>query len=416
MEQVEIYVAAHKPVSLSLPEGYRICQVNAAKNGRWQGEYAHDDDGEDNISFKNDRFSELTALYALWKNSRADIKGLAHYRRFFSAQDAMTPRNILFRTILPGDMPGAILGEEKIREYLGSADIIMEYPRFPIYCTAREDLLRFVFPEDIREMRELISREYPDYLNSCERVLRSTNISYLNMFAAKKEISDAYCQWLFSFLGKLEDRLGRVENYDAQHKRIFGYLGEVLLNVWALKNAMRIKYVCSVQLLENYKYGENSVKAKGLRAVKKHLLVPLSLCRAYDRMKYDNIRRSAREPYSVTLDDVCPRFHAPEDVLEYYRRFPIGKAQLRKADVGAGEAEYVCFLVEEVRQYQYPQSNSRCLVTLFADDTDAVSALVKAVRAEYEKEYTVTFRVLTGNADALAGLEDEPDISVFSLG
>ena len=233
MEQVEIYVAAHKPVSLSLPEGYRICQVNAAKNGRWQGEYAHDDDGEDNISFKNDRFSELTALYALWKNSRADIKGLAHYRRFFSAQDAMTPRNILFRTILPGDMPGAILGEEKIREYLGSADIIMEYPRFPIYCTAREDLLRFVFPEDIREMRELISREYPDYLNSCERVLRSTNISYLNMFAAKKEISDAYCQWMFSFLGKLEDRLGRVENYDAQHKRIFGYLGEVLLTVAA---------------------------------------------------------------------------------------------------------------------------------------------------------------------------------------
>lgn len=411
MGKTAIYVAAHKKVELSLPDGYRLCQVNASKNGRWEGDCVHDDDSADNISGKNDRYCELTALYALWKNSDADVKGLAHYRRFFSANNKLSPQNAMFRTILPGDMPRSILGQEQIADYLRDHDILIEYPRFPIFCSAYEDLLRFVFPEDIRVLSSLIHTEYPEYEDSWQRVLRSTNISYLNMLVAGKKVFDEYCSWLFELLGKLEDRLPRVEGYDSQHKRIFGYLGEVLLNVWVLKNALRIRYVFSLQLLENYKYGENRLVTTAIRTLKKQILVPADMRKPYYRFRFGNIRQSAEKPYTVTLDDVYRQLFSPEDAAEYFRQIPLSHTSL---ETGAdGHVQYVCALVEEATQFQYPQSNRRCIATLFVDDPAAAQAAVKEIREKYEDRYTVTFRVITCLSEMKVFLEEEPEIYVF---
>ena len=81
MGKIEIYVAAHKPIECTLPEHCKLIQVNAKANGEWPG-CLHDSDGQDNISSKNPNYCELTALYSMWKNSKADINGLFHYRRF----------------------------------------------------------------------------------------------------------------------------------------------------------------------------------------------------------------------------------------------------------------------------------------------------------------------------------------------
>ena len=45
------------------------------------------DDVGDNISRKNSYYSELTALYWIWKNNPAAYKGLVHYRRFFGTKN-----------------------------------------------------------------------------------------------------------------------------------------------------------------------------------------------------------------------------------------------------------------------------------------------------------------------------------------
>ncbi len=74
-DKVEIYVATHKKIDTILPDYCRLIQINAERTGKWEG-YLHDNDTEDNISLKNSSYSELTALYSLWKGSKADYLGM----------------------------------------------------------------------------------------------------------------------------------------------------------------------------------------------------------------------------------------------------------------------------------------------------------------------------------------------------
>ena len=66
-----------------MPEGniYIPVQVGPAKDD-FSG-FVRDNTGE-NISEKNPNYCELTAQYWAWKNRKADVKGLVHYRRLFS--------------------------------------------------------------------------------------------------------------------------------------------------------------------------------------------------------------------------------------------------------------------------------------------------------------------------------------------
>ena len=60
------------------------------------------------------------------------------------------------------------------------------------------------------------------------------------MFVARKNILDAYAEWLFSFL------LEAVQEFDYQglsdgDRRIMGYWGEILINVWLVRQHLAIK-------------------------------------------------------------------------------------------------------------------------------------------------------------------------------
>ena len=80
MTKIEIAIAYHKNSELIKNDCLLPIQVGKACSDielNMQG-----DNTGDNISEKNFGYAELTAIYWLWKNSNADIKGLFHYRRF----------------------------------------------------------------------------------------------------------------------------------------------------------------------------------------------------------------------------------------------------------------------------------------------------------------------------------------------
>ena len=62
------------------------------------------------------------------------------------------------------------------------------------------------------------------------------------MFVTGNKLFQNYCKWLFAILFEAEDRID-LRDYTEQEARIFGYLSEILLNVWVLKNRLKVKYV-----------------------------------------------------------------------------------------------------------------------------------------------------------------------------
>lgn len=78
---VEIYIATHKEYEFPQIDGYIPIHVGKELSSK-NLDIATDNVGN-HISNLNTNFCELTALYWIWKNSKADIVGLVHYRRYF---------------------------------------------------------------------------------------------------------------------------------------------------------------------------------------------------------------------------------------------------------------------------------------------------------------------------------------------
>jgi hypothetical protein len=237
----ETYIVAHKrPEGLPDMEGYRLIQVNAAKNGHWPGCF-HDDFG-DNISNKNNSYCELTALYSLWKNSDAEIKGLVHYRRFLGCKlNEGIQDQYIYQDITYQELKKNILDAQTIERDLEICDVILpsKVSTFPLNCL--EDLERNCYPKDIKVLAKVIHETCPEYEENYVQTLHSSINFYCNIFIAKKDVFNSYCSWLFDLLARVEDRID-ISSYDMHHKRIFGYLSEILLNVYVNKNLLKARY------------------------------------------------------------------------------------------------------------------------------------------------------------------------------
>jgi len=206
------YIAVHKPYALPQAEVYRAIHVGRAAAKAELG-FAGDDTG-DNISLKNPTYCELTALYWMWRNTDDDAYGLAHYRRYFA-----------------GSGPRGVATAAEMQEWLRTADVVVARPRRYYIETVRSHYARAHHEADLDAARAAIARLHPASLGAFDRVMRQRQLSLYNMFLMRRELLDAYCEWLFPILAECEKTIP-VERYGPQQARVFGYLGERLFNVW----------------------------------------------------------------------------------------------------------------------------------------------------------------------------------------
>ena len=227
-KSIEIYVATHKRFCNPRIESYIPIEVGAELRSDHTGFIC--DNTYDNISIKNENYCELTALYWIWKNSTADIVGLCHYRRFFS-QSRVNPDYSL------------LLTEEMIQDYLNHYEAILPekwiWTNHSVesgYCAGNG---RY---KDLRILSDVIEQMCPNYINVYNKVLSSKKASYCNMIITSKKRLDNYCSWLFPLLFEVEKRID-LSDYYGDEKRVFGYLAEILMNVWIEKNMIKVKYI-----------------------------------------------------------------------------------------------------------------------------------------------------------------------------
>ena len=221
---MKIYVVTHKAIEEPLPKNYEYIQVNAEKNGQI---FPLTDATGDNISAKNPYYCELTAAYWIWKNDREnDVVGLAHYRRFLTSDRF-------------SHSPKKYINSPRIEKLLKKFDFIST-KLYHTDITTKEHLLESVREHDFDLLREVISDVAPSYLNAFDQVFAGHESYLLNVFICKKELWDAYYEWLFSILFALEPRVD-MTGYTVQEQRLYGYLAERLFTVYVRKNNLRVK-------------------------------------------------------------------------------------------------------------------------------------------------------------------------------
>lgn len=115
-----------------------------------------------------------------------------------------------------------------------SVDIVLPYVEY-FKQNAKEEILLHCCTEEIFDkLRQIIETKYPDYIETYDRYFNENKASLFNMLFCKREIFDAYCEWLFSILFVLEKQvdLAKLNTYQ---QRLYGFLSERLLNVWVIK-------------------------------------------------------------------------------------------------------------------------------------------------------------------------------------
>lgn len=220
---VLVGVVAHKTYEMPVDSAYLPIWVGNPSN---VPEGFSSDATGDNIHEKNSTYCELTGLYWLWKNRKADYMGLAHYRRLFS-KDGSNNRD-------------AVLSGKELVDALGDSDVLVSPKRIYPFSSVESHYIHskkgyeVIHEADIKALREGVDASFPRLSDAFEEVLCSNHAHMLNIFLMRNDIFEAYCTWLFEVIDEVVDR--RADRID--RRRFAGALSEFLLDVFIIGNGL----------------------------------------------------------------------------------------------------------------------------------------------------------------------------------
>ncbi len=246
-----IGVAYHKDFFVYQNDLFRPINVGA---NEFQIEMSCIRDNEgDNISYKHDYYSELTATYWLWKNVDVDFYGVMHYRRYLVNEKPLIDsiNYLLYKLkrgykvrILPDVAKKHALYYIETQSTSRIVDAIEDYTNsiyeemnvYDIILPKKMWFRKSVYEQynechiigHLDTLLEIVKCKYPDVFPYCNRLIREANYMYgLNMFTMKKKFFNLYCDFVFSVLEELEGKI-KLPIETAQ-LRVCGFLAERLM-------------------------------------------------------------------------------------------------------------------------------------------------------------------------------------------
>lgn len=223
----------HKDKELSarygLPEWITPIQVGAVLSPRRVANIL-DCDGE-NISAKNGNYSELTALYWIWRNRLGggstdslgsdpsgsagnEYYGLSHYRRILELTE-----------------------DDVLRLVDNGVDVVLPYP-MPYEPDIEEHHKRYLKEADWKAVRRAVQELQPGYAKAFEGILKQKYFYNYNIILARKEVLKEYCDWLFPILERVEEL--SIPRGAERSDRYIGYVGETFTTLYFLSQKMRL--------------------------------------------------------------------------------------------------------------------------------------------------------------------------------
>lgn len=195
------------------------------------------DDFNDSIAAKNPNFCELTAQYWIWKNVKADYVGLMHYRRLIPFNGCS---DWTFTDFSPVTCRRFGWNAESVEKLLAKYDILMPPndwvfpPGEPYHIMTPYEFHCYEHRKgDIDAALAAIRDVTPEFADYADRALcKSHHECFGNICVMRKDLFDAYSEWLFKVLFEVERRIEIPAN--KEEARLFGFLSERLVMVWLL--------------------------------------------------------------------------------------------------------------------------------------------------------------------------------------
>lgn len=228
MSDITIAVASHKPYWMPNDSCYVPVWVGASMRDEEPPDGWHsDNEHEGNISSKNANYCELTALHWLWKTTDSSYAGLVHYRRHFARGPF-------------GAAKDRVAHESDLLKRLEEVPLVLPKPRNYVIETNYSQYAHAHHEEDLVCTREVLGELYPQVVPAWDDYMQRTKGHRFNMFAARRDVLDAWCDFLFTMLAELEERID-ISSYTVNDQRVFGFLSERLFDPWIETNG--IQYV-----------------------------------------------------------------------------------------------------------------------------------------------------------------------------
>lgn len=185
-----------------------------------------DNTGE-HISGKNGNYSELTALYWMWKNKlpvdgsedgeAGQYYGLCQYRRGFD-----------------------LMEDDLLRLIDNEVDAVLPYP-LPYEPNIHAHHERYIKDADWKALLQALEELQPEYAQAFPEILEQQYLYNYNVILAKKSVLRDYCAWLFPVLERTEEL--SVPKGCERSDRYIGYMGETLETLYFVKNAEKLNIV-----------------------------------------------------------------------------------------------------------------------------------------------------------------------------
>lgn len=278
---LKIFVAYHQPWKVYEDDVFVPIQV-------WKKESSFDlwilwDDTWDNISYLNDKYSELTWQYWVWKNydlTDVDYVWFFHYRRFFTYSSKITDIFSLIRKfwISRGCYNSYVehikfISERgvnfkklwlEIYDYITKNCFDVYLPKYHYAVSWKYLSKLFTSSKNIRELiLESIKQTAPLYYSSAVDTVKGYEsfmihkYNHRNMFIMNKAYFYKYMEFQFNVLFKLYQLLkeNKLDKFDNNWKRIMWYYSESFINFFT---AFEEKYCgCKVSRDANILFLEN---------------------------------------------------------------------------------------------------------------------------------------------------------------
>ena len=277
-QTVKLFCVYHAPAFVF--ENELIQPIQTGTYGKYDGMDMQQASAGIQIDYKNKNYGELSAWYWVWKNyipAHKNIKyiGFCHYRRMMDYENCKENKGFFLNAISLSDFIDKFnysYTADNVYNKIKGYDVVL--PRkHPIEngLSVEEQYLACHPKHDMDLLKNIIRRDYPEYVEAMDKVLTGNTIYFCLLYTMKTEHYCEFMEFAFDILSKLEKESDWSEYKDYNSIRVPAYLIERFFNVWLEYN--KNKYNWKILERDAYIFEEylpkNVTKLFGLPVYKK---------------------------------------------------------------------------------------------------------------------------------------------------